>query len=229
MGQGRLDPLQERVLSVLAAACPGWRLTGGAALAGFHLAHRTTRDLDLLWGGHERLGRVPEEVRVALAADRLSVATVQTTPSFHRFRVTDGSFVTVLDLVAEPVAPVELPEVHRHGETEVLVDTPHEILVNKLCALIQRSELRDLVDVHRLLDSGGDLRRALEDAPRKDSGFSPLALAWSLKELPMSAQAKAEGWPEDRIAAVQHCIQAHRYRDLSTSPQTLEARVVFDV
>lgn len=61
MGRGRLDPLQERVLRVLAAACPGWRLTGGAALAGFHLAHRTTRDLDLLWGGHERLSGARHE------------------------------------------------------------------------------------------------------------------------------------------------------------------------
>ncbi len=37
-----------------------------------------------------------------------------------------------------------------------------------------------------------------------------------------------EGWSEERIAEVRHCIQAHRYRDLSTAPQTLEARVVFD-
>jgi uncharacterized protein len=38
----------------------------------------------------------------------------------------------------------------------------------------------------------------------------------------------AEGWPEERIAAVQHCIQAHRFRDDSTAPQTLEAQVLFD-
>ncbi len=38
----------------------------------------------------------------------------------------------------------------------------------------------------------------------------------------------AEGWPEERIAAVQHCIRAHRFRDDSEQPQTLEARVIFD-
>jgi uncharacterized protein len=38
----------------------------------------------------------------------------------------------------------------------------------------------------------------------------------------------AEGWPLERIAAVQHCIQAHRFRDDSTAPQTLEAQVLFD-
>jgi uncharacterized protein len=37
-----------------------------------------------------------------------------------------------------------------------------------------------------------------------------------------------EGWPAERIAAVQHCIQAHRFRDDATMPQTLEAQVLFD-
>ncbi len=39
---------------------------------------------------------------------------------------------------------------------------------------------------------------------------------------------KAEGWPEDRIKAVQHCIRAHRYRDDREPPQTIEAKCLFD-
>jgi uncharacterized protein len=37
-----------------------------------------------------------------------------------------------------------------------------------------------------------------------------------------------EGWDEDRIAAVQHCIRAHRYRDNREPPASLEAKVLFD-
>ncbi len=37
-----------------------------------------------------------------------------------------------------------------------------------------------------------------------------------------------EGWPEYRIAAVLHCIRAHRYRDRSEPPATLEAKILFD-
>ena len=37
----------------------------------------------------------------------------------------------------------------------------------------------------------------------------------------------ANGWPQPRIAAVQHCIRAHRYRSTEI-PQTLEAKVLFD-
>lgn len=38
---------------------------------------------------------------------------------------------------------------------------------------------------------------------------------------------QAEGWPADRISAVQHCIRAHRYRG-DEQPQTIEAKVMFD-
>jgi uncharacterized protein len=37
-----------------------------------------------------------------------------------------------------------------------------------------------------------------------------------------------EGWPADKIAAVQHCIRAHRFRDNTEEPQTLEAKILFD-
>ena len=39
---------------------------------------------------------------------------------------------------------------------------------------------------------------------------------------------KDEGWSEDRIRAVQHCIRAHRYRDDREPPATIEAKCLFD-
>jgi uncharacterized protein len=36
-----------------------------------------------------------------------------------------------------------------------------------------------------------------------------------------------EGWGEEQIRAVQHCIRAHRYRS-TEAPETLEAKVLFD-
>ena len=47
MSGDRLTALQWRILEILSALQPPWTLTGGAALAGFHLKHRTTKDLDL--------------------------------------------------------------------------------------------------------------------------------------------------------------------------------------
>lgn len=39
---------------------------------------------------------------------------------------------------------------------------------------------------------------------------------------------QGEGWLEERILAVRHCILAHRFRGDGTFPQTLEARILFD-
>ena len=39
---------------------------------------------------------------------------------------------------------------------------------------------------------------------------------------------QSEGWGEERIAAVQHCIRAHRFRDDREPPATIEAKVLFD-
>ena len=110
--------------------------------------------------------------------------------------MTDGPATCAIDLVAEPGDSLEPPVEVRLGDVVVRVDTAHEILVNKLCAILSRSELRDLADIEALLGAGGDLERAIADAPSKDGGFSPLTLAWLLKSLQLRPMAAALGWSE---------------------------------
>lgn len=181
MPSSRLTPLQERVLVLLAEMSPPWTLTGGGALAGFHLGHRTTRDLDLFWHARAELGSLGAEVVRSLSRAGLAVDAAQTAPAFERLRVSDGREDLILDLVAESVPVIEAPTQATIAGTRLWIDTAHEILVNKLCTLLSRKELRDLRDVRELLRHGGDLERALKDAPRKDGGFSPLMVAWILR------------------------------------------------
>lgn len=160
------------------------RLTGGGALAGYHLGHRTTEDLDLFLAEARRFDREPDTVVEALDASGLDVETMQRHPGFVRLMVRGGGQGAIVDLVADPVPLIEQPEEQPPG---VLVDTPHEILVNKLTTLLSHAEIRDLEDVRQLLASGGNLDRALEEAPQKDGGFSPVTLAWVLQEFPLRA------------------------------------------
>lgn len=39
---------------------------------------------------------------------------------------------------------------------------------------------------------------------------------------------RGEGWSEERIANVVHCIRAHRFRDETQEPQTKEAEILYD-
>jgi hypothetical protein len=197
MSGDKLTPLQWRILEVLSGIQPRWALTGGAALAGFHLKHRLTKDLDLFWHGQDQLGDLPREVRERLSAAGLEATVLQTASAFFQLRVTDGTGVCIVDLVADPVPPIEAPLQLPLQDGSITVDSPQEILVNKLCALLGRAELRDLVDVKGLLDSGADFKRALADAPRKDAGFSPLTLAWILRDIRPKALGHLAGLNEE--------------------------------
>lgn len=199
-----LSDLQERILTTLEAEDIGWTLTGGAALAGFHLGHRRTDDLDLFFHGKRGFDEEPRLVEGRLVAAGLEVETLTRSPGFVRLAVQDGGDRVVLDLVAEPVPTVDPPVEIRAG---LRVDSPHEILVNKLCALVSRSELRDLEDVRALLEAGGDLERALEDAPKKDGGFSPMTLAWLLPQVDLR-RAAALGFDEARLDAARGVLMA---------------------
>ena len=52
----------------------------------------------------------------------------------------------------------------------IRVDPPQEIMANKLCALLSRSEIRDLVDVRALELAGYRLESALSAAVTKERG-----------------------------------------------------------
>jgi len=213
MTPDKLTPLQQRIVRVLAALEPPWTLTGGGALAGVHLGHRTTRDLDLFWRERADLGSAPSDAQQLLRADGLDVAVLRTMPAFAELRVSDGQNVCIVDLVAEPFPPVEAAQRTRVGGVEVAVDSMHEILVAKLTALLGRTELRDLVDVQALLAAGTDLTRALRDAPKKDGGFSAMTLAWVLETFDPGPLARALGWTEAAI------------RDIELSRRELIARL----
>ncbi len=216
MSGDKLTALQWRVLEILAGFEPPWTLTGGAALVGVHLKHRTTKDLDLFWHGQSQLGSLPQQIRDRLTATGLEVAVVQSSSTFYRFRVNDEVGVCIIDLVAESVPPTESPLQVSLGKISIAVDTPHEILVNKLCALLGRAEVRDLFDVEWLLRSGADLKKALADAPRKDGGFSPLTLAWVLRDLRPKSLARIAGFSE----AEGEALESFRERLISALLET---------
>src|SRR5215218_5408254 len=130
MSGDRLSGLQWCILGILSGMEPPWTLTGGAALVGIHLKHRTTKDLDLFFRKVGQLGALPDEVRSRLTEEGLEVSVLRSGLTFAQLRVNDGTTVCIVDLVAEPVPSLEPPLQVSIGEAVIAVDTPHEILVN---------------------------------------------------------------------------------------------------
>lgn len=154
-------------------------LSGGAALVGFYFGHRETNDLDLftLSDTVENGFVVVNEAARTLNA---TVESIQTTPDFRRLLVSRDDEAVVIDLIHEYVYQIQPEKPEIDG---IRIDPAEEIFANKLCALLSRSEIRDLVDVMVLEESGFDLERALTAATKKDSGLSPAQLAWVLSDI----------------------------------------------
>ena len=197
-----LDALQRRILEALGDIEPRWTLVGGGALAGFLLHHRTTRDLDLFWRGLDELGRLGRDCEQRLRARGLEVSIAQDRPSFVRLRVGDGASTTLVDLVADPSTAIDAPDRVKVGSATIDVSAVHDLFVDKLCTLLSRSEIRDLIDTRALLDNGADLDRALADAPRRDAGFSLLTLTWVLRGFGVERLGRVAGLAQSDIAAL---------------------------
>jgi hypothetical protein len=186
----RLTRLQRELLEAFFAQERGFFLTGGAALAGFHLGHRETNDLDLFTADDEAFARGEHALRAAARAVGADVVARQGVGGFRRFVASRGADVVVVDLVRDTV-PALHPEKEEQGV--VRLDSAAEILVNKLTTLVSRSEPRDLVDVYALERAGLDAIAALPLALQKDGSCTPATLAWILSEVSIPDGASVPG------------------------------------
>jgi hypothetical protein len=75
----------------------------------------------------------------------------------------------------------------------IQVDPPGEILANKLCTLLARAEIRDLVDVRALEQAGYAVEEALEAASAKDGGLTPAQLSWVLSQIELGNDVATPG------------------------------------
>lgn len=174
-----LNELQKEFLERFFARESRFFLTGGAALVGFYLHHRNTEDLDLftLEDEIEQGFALVNDVVREMGAE---VEAIQTSPDFRRFLLRRGESAVVIDLVREYVFQIDR---EKQSIGAIRIDTPEEILANKLCALLSRSEVRDLVDVRALELAGNSIESAVDAASKKDTGFTPAQLAWVLSEV----------------------------------------------
>lgn len=179
-GPSKLTAFQREVLDAFFQRERGFFLTGGAALAGFHLGHRTTEDLDLFTlqqAAFERSRFVLADVAAAVGA---VLEVRQDAPGFKRVVLRRRDEGLVVDLVKDVSSQLHSEKLERD---HIVVDPADEILANKLTAIVGRAEERDLIDVMLLERAGYPVEAALPAALAKDGGCTPATLAWLLSEV----------------------------------------------
>lgn len=185
----KLTSLQLRILNAFFDGEDRFFLTGGAALSGFYLDHRETHDLDLFTQSDALNDGVALTYQIAKQFGA-SIESLQTSPDFHRLLFRLGDESVVIDLARDQVKQTIPTKPVIRG---IRVDPPEEILANKLCTLLSRSEIRDLVDVRALELAGYRVEDAIAAAAEKDSGLTPAQLAWVLSEMKLGKDAVPPG------------------------------------
>lgn len=158
-------------------------LTGGSALGVFYFEHRYSYDLDLFttqsidWRFLERLfASVAEEIKA-------EYKSITKAPFFHRYELIRGDEREIVDFVIEKVPQID--EEKKKFDL-IVVDTPLEIGINKICTLLGRTELKDIVDLYFLVESGFDVKSNIEKAKLKDGGVEPAILSFLLSQVDVS-------------------------------------------
>ena len=139
-----------------------FRLTGGTALSAFYLEHRISEDLDFFSSEKVALYSL-ERVLKAMECASIISYTKQFDRNLFHIELQDASFLKV-EFTFYPLRSIEEP----HTIEGMRVDSFLDIVVNKLCAIADRLDVKDFVDLYWALKKGNlSLNRLLDLAEKK--------------------------------------------------------------
>ena len=177
-----LTPLQASVLERFFATEAGERffLTGGTALAAFHLHHRVSVDLDLFTLDDLALRETDVLIPQLAAGLGCRLGAMRRTEHYREiFLEPDTDAPLKIDLVQDFG-----PQYGEHIRIDrVIVDSIENIGANKITAILGRTEPKDFVDLWFILRAGYDFDDLLAKAQTKDTGTHPFYLAGSLRQV----------------------------------------------
>lgn len=141
----RLYPLQDQVLALLRQTETGFYLSGGTAASRGYLHHRFSEDLDLFVNDDRRFGLWVDRFVAALSArPSWAVEVMLREERFVRVALDASGLLLKLELIDDVPAHVgtvvDDPILFR-------LDSAENILANKITALVDREEPKDLADI----------------------------------------------------------------------------------
>jgi predicted nucleotidyltransferase component of viral defense system len=178
-----LTPLQKTFLQALFADLVGHHffLTGGTALAAFHLQHRLSDDLDLFTLSDVALQAAVRPIDVISANMHCTLQRTRVTQYFHRLSLTHPQYDAPLKIdLVQDFGPQYGERVIRDGIT---VDSLDNIAVNKIIAIFGRADVKDFVDLYFILQAGYDFDELFAQAQEKDTGLTEFYFVGMLRQM----------------------------------------------
>jgi len=140
----KLYRTQDKVLQVLKPVIGSFYLTGGTALGRFYLNHRFSEDLDFFMNKSDAFHDLIKNIEVVLA-NQFSLLKGQSViyEDFIRYYIEDEEGVLKVEFVNDIAYRCGVPKKYKYG----FIDTPLNILTNKLTAVVSRDEPKDVFDI----------------------------------------------------------------------------------
>ena len=172
----QLYPLQDQVLGLIRQVDTGFYLTGGTAASRGYLQHRFSDDLDLFVNDDPRFNLWVERLIQALTQSALwQCQVLMKEERFARLNLVSRDLQLKIEMVND--VPARVGTVHEHPVLGRL-DTAENILANKVTALLDREEPKDLADIWGFCCRMNlSLRDAITHADSKAAGVFPADLA----------------------------------------------------
>jgi hypothetical protein len=175
------------VLKVFIQVETGFYLTGGTAASRGYLQHRFSDDLDFFVNDDERFGLWVERVIQTLSHSQAWICEVlMKEERFARLNLIENEMLLKMEFIND--VPARVGAIQDHSVLGRL-DSAENILANKVTALLDREEPKDLADVWGFCCKMGlSLPDAITNAQSKAAGVFPADLARVL------CSAKPDDW-----------------------------------
>jgi predicted nucleotidyltransferase component of viral defense system len=143
----KLYRIQDKILTVLKPVISSFYLTGGTALGRFYLNHRFSEDLDFFINKSNLFHALIKDIERILT-DNFKVLREQSVvfEDFVRYYIEDEGATLKIEFVNDVVYRCGKPKKYAYG----FIDTPLNILTNKLTAIAGRDEPKDIFDIYSL-------------------------------------------------------------------------------
>ncbi len=153
-------------------------LTGGTALAAFYISHRKSNDIDLFSTDPQDISQIDFKIKKKWPGEIVSI-----NQSSHFLSLL---FQNVkVDFVIDPVSKREKrPIVCFENGCSLQIDTLTNIISNKFCTLVSRTEPKDFVDFYFIFKKFPEIDRnvVFHDASLKDGVFDdPPSVAFQIE------------------------------------------------
>ena len=168
-----LYPFQDRVIQIINQVNTGFYLSGGTAASRGYLQHRFSDDLDYFVNDDDQFGLWAERIIQALNKE-WKCDVLMKEARFARLNLLHENSSLKIEMIND--VPARVGDIQNHPVLGRL-DSAENILANKVTALLDREEPKDLADIWGFCcEKNLSLQAAITGAQSKAAGVFPADL-----------------------------------------------------